>query len=166
MAQAFTTGAYVTSGQDDSRKTLIAVQDKEGKAMFNNCFLTNFESNRTSDASIMKNLSHGFMFTTFGSSPITVTVSGIYSGEGTYADSDDSNGYNELDPEALFDLHNISGQDRKLITITTMYSSKDSKCKPIQCVGYMTAFRKNPMSDDKIQAYGFTITLIVAIKQS
>ena len=169
MANVFTSGAYVSSGQDtNNKKVLIAIQEASGNAaLFNNCFLTNFESNRSADAAIMKNLTHGFMFTTFGKNPVTITVSGIYSGEGTYADDKD-NTNNKLDPEGVFDLYNIGSKSRKILTITTMYGStgENKDNKPMQYKGYMTQFRKNPLNDEKFNAYGFAITFIAAVSTS
>lgn len=163
MAKVFTQGAYVTSGPDDSRKILISVQLPDGITLFNNCFLTNFESSRSSDAAIMKNIDEGFMFTTFGSSAVTLTVTGIYSGDVVYSDSTDEDKGKEYnkDPEQIFDMLNISAKSRKVVTITTLYG--DMKTKPIQYKGYMISFNKNPMTDDKFKAYGFKLTFVASV---
>ena len=161
MSGIFTKGAYVSSSPDDSRKTLVAIQDSEGSVIFDNCFITNFESTRSADASILKNMDSGFMFTTFGPSPISIVVHGIFTGD-TYTDDkgDNKNQY-MLDPEELFDKYNISGPERMLMTLTTVFGSSDGT--PTQYKGYMISFRKNPMSDDKFQAYGFSVTFVAQV---
>jgi hypothetical protein len=90
-------------------------------------------------------------------------------GDGTYADNDESDN-SKYDPEAIFDLYNISSPTRLEITITTMYPPGDgfnaggsggkAYHKPIEYKGYMLKFLKNPMNDDKMAAYGFNITCV------
>lgn len=165
----FSKGAYTTSAPDNNRKILIQVSGGEGKPLFNNCFLTNFDNSRSADVMMIKDTDSGFGFTTFGQNPVQFTLAGIYMGDGTYADDDKSEN-SKYDPEAIFDLYNISSPTRLEITITTMYpkgdgynagDNKDKKYhKPIEYKGYMLRFLKNPMNDDKMAAYGFNITCV------
>lgn len=137
--------------------------------MFNNCFLTNFDNSRSADVMMIKDTDSGFGFTAFGQNPVQFTLAGIYMGDGTYADNDKSDN-SKYDPEAIFDLYNISSPERLEITITTMYPPGDGYTfeenktkkghKPIEYKGYMVRFLKNPMNDDKMAAYGFNITCV------
>lgn len=155
--------AGVIDVQDNSRKELILVEipGAPNPNAFSNLYIMNFDSSDKSDYMINKDISNSFVFTAFGHSVTTIVLSGYQSAG---IDQLASNAKKVAkskpteDAEYIYRQHCISGPDPRLVKITTGVSDIVQKGSVYR--GYMVAFNKKPMGEDKLQGYAFGITLI------
>lgn len=158
----FASGSSVVSVEDNTRKLLILIEGDSTDAIFNSVFILNFESSDNADYQINKNIMKDFIYTAFGHSVTMITIHGLQ----TSNFDSSSNGMRNItrgggttpDIEEYYRKHCISSSEPKILKITT--GTGDVVSKPSVYRGYMVAFSRKPMGEDKIQGYGFSITFV------
>lgn len=161
MSTVFSSGPSVVAVKNNDRKELILLQDMTGNtALLGHTFIMNFDSSVRADYQLGKSMAKEFIYTTFGDSIITLNLAGYQSSTTEYMDD---KGKKERSPgtedaEKFYMDNCISSSKPKLIKITVGTSGVVTGGTVYK--GFMVAFSKKPMGEDKMQGYGFTITFV------
>ena len=167
----FTSNPPVIAQYDETRQPTLLITSVDGKCVFENVFLMDFNNQIVDDFQTIKMFDKGFQFVTFGRSPVYMTVGGLQPFNVVAPDAKGENSGNSRmdsknsDVETYFREHSLSSPAPQILTINTNVKQKTSKASEGIYNAYMWQFNKLPNEDDLVQGYKFTIRFVCWEKQ-